>query len=79
MKVNIGDKLICSVDNLHGEKPPHGLVVGRMYYVSNIFEMSEKTIVDVYGDGCWHIVAELRQFIDIETWRHFQLKNILND
>ncbi len=78
MKINIGDKLICTVDNLYGEST-YGLVIGKTYYVGNIFEMNDKTIVDVYGDGCWHIVAELRQFVDIQTWRHFQLKKVLND
>jgi len=76
MKVNIGDKLICSIDTLYGE-PSYVLVVGKTYYVSNIYEMAEKTIVEVYGDGCWHVVAELRQFIDIQTWRDFQLKKVL--
>ena len=45
MKYNKGDILICSTDNLYGQKQQ--LIIGDKYIINDFIEMSEKVILDV--------------------------------
>ena len=47
MKYNIGDILICSTDEMYGQKNQH-LIIGHKYVILDVIEMAEgRTIVDM--------------------------------
>ena len=80
MKYNIGDILICSTDEMYGQKNQH-LIIGHKYVILDVIEMWEgRTIVDMK-----HLSSSKRiglvsdkHFISLEVYREFQLRKILN-
>jgi len=78
MKYNKGDILICSTDNLYGQKQQ--LIIGDKYVINDLIEMSEKVILDVIhkdtGKRCG--LFDERNFIPLDVYREFQLRKVLN-
>ena len=80
MKYNIGDILICSTNEMYGQKNQH-LIIGHKYVILDVIEISEgRTIVDMK-----HLNSSIRlglvsdkHFISLEVYREFQLRKILN-
>ncbi len=72
-----GDILICSTNKLYGMKQL--LVVGEQYKVVDIYEMTEKKIVDVIHVNTNERLGlfDDRHFIPLDVWREFQLRTIL--
>ena len=79
MRYNKGDILICSTDNLYGQKEQH-LIVGNKYIIADIYVMSEKVILDVTHKDTNKRVGlfDDRHFIPLDIWREFQLRKVLN-
>jgi hypothetical protein len=79
MRYNKGDILICSTDNLYGQKEQH-LIVGNKYIITDVIEMSEKVILDVTHKDTNKRVGlfDDRHFIPLDIWREFQLRKVLN-
>ncbi len=79
MRYNKGDILICSTDNLYGQKQQH-LIVGDKYIINDVIEMSEKVILDVtHKDTNTRLgLFDDRHFIPLDIWREFQLRKVLN-
>ena len=78
-KINRGDIVICSTDELPwGIKNEH-LIVGHKYVVRDIIEMSEKSILDVEHLSSSKIIGLMheRHFITLDVWREFQLRKII--
>ena len=78
MKYNKGDILICSTDNLYGQKQQ--LIIGDKYIINDVIEMSEKVILDVIhkdtSKRCG--LFDERNFIPLDIWREFQLRKVLD-
>jgi hypothetical protein len=80
MKYNIGDILICSTDEMYGQKNQK-LIIGHKYVILDVIEMWEgRTIVDMK-----HLKSSIRlglvsdkHFVSLEVYREFQLRKILN-
>jgi hypothetical protein len=77
-KINRGDIIICSTNELFGYKSPH-LIVGHKYVVRDIIEMSEKCMLDVEHLSTSKIFRFIheRYFIPLDVWREFQLKKLI--
>jgi hypothetical protein len=78
-KINRGDIVICSTDELPwGSKNDH-LIVGHKYVVRDIIEMSEKSILDVEHLSSSKRIGLMheRHFITLDVWREFQLRKII--
>ncbi len=77
MKYNKGDILICSTDNLYGQKQQ--LIIGDKYIINDVIEMSEKVILDVtHKDTNKRLgLFDDRHFIPLDVWREFQLRKLL--
>lgn len=77
MKISKGDVVVCSTDMMYGQK--YQLIVGDLYIINDIIEMSEKTIIDVThketNKRCG--LFDERNFITLDVWREFQLRKIL--
>jgi hypothetical protein len=78
MKYNKGDILICSTNNLYGQKQQ--LIIGDKYIINDVIEMSEKVILDVShkdtNKRCG--LFDEKNFIPLGVWREFQLRKVLN-
>ncbi len=78
MKYNKGDILICSTDNLYGQKQQ--LIIGDKYTINDVIEMSEKVILDVIhkdtNKRCG--LFDERNFIPLDVYREFQLRKVLD-
>jgi hypothetical protein len=78
MKYNKGDILICSTDNLYGQKQQ--LIISDKYIINDVIEMSERVILDVIHkdtDKRCGLFDE-RCFIPLDVWREFQLRKVLD-
>jgi hypothetical protein len=78
MKYNKGDILICSTDNLYGQK--QHLIIGDKYVINDVIEMAEKVILDVtHKDTSKRLgLFDERCFIPLDVYREFQLRKILD-
>ena len=78
MKYNKGDILICSTDNLYGQKQQ--LIIGDKYIINDVIEMSEKVILDVIHkeSGKRLGLFDERFFIPLDVYREFQLRKVLD-
>lgn len=78
MKYNKGDILVCSTDELYGQK--YQLVVGDKYQILDIIEMSEdRTILQalhVKSNRNIGLVSD-RHFIPLQWYRDWKLKKII--
>jgi hypothetical protein len=79
MKYNKGDILICSTDNLYGQKQQ--LIIGDKYIINDVIEMRGlRVILDVIhkdtGKRCG--LFDERCFIPLDVWREFQLRKVLD-
>lgn len=79
MKTQIGDILICSTDEMYGQKNQH-LIIGHKYVVLDVIQMSENIILDVKHLSSSKRIGLVgdRHFIPLDIWREFQLRKILN-
>jgi hypothetical protein len=77
-KINRGDIVICSTDELFGNKNVH-LIVGHKYKVLDIINMAEKCILDVEHLSSSKRIGFVheRHFITLDVWREFQLRKII--
>jgi hypothetical protein len=84
-KINRGDIVICSTDELPwGSKNDRifegtNVIVGHKYVVRDIIEMSEKSILDVEHLSSSKRIGLMheRHFITLDVWREFQLRKII--
>ena len=79
MKYIKGHILICSTDEMYGQKNQH-LIVGHKYVILDAIEMSEdKIILDVKHLSTSERIGLVsdRHFIPLEIYREFQLRKIL--
>jgi hypothetical protein len=80
MKYIKGNIVICSTDEIYGQKVQH-LIVGHKYVILDIIEMSEdKIILDVKTLSTSKRIGLVsdRHFIPLEVYREFQLRKILD-
>lgn len=78
MKYKHGDILICTTNEMYGQKNRQ-LVVGDKYKINDIIEMSDKIILDVTHEktnGRVGLVSD-RHFITIEVYRDWKIKQLL--
>jgi len=78
MKYSKGDILICSTNNLFGQK--QHLIIGDKYIINDVIEMSEKVILDVIHKDTGKRLGlfDERNFIPLDIWREFQLRKVLD-
>ena len=77
-KINRGDIVICSTDELYGNKND-SLIVGHKYIIRDVIDMAEKIIFDVEHLSTSKRIGLVheRHFITLDVWREFQLRKIL--
>ena len=79
MKYIKGHILICSTDEMYGQKNQH-LIIGHKYVILDVIEMSEdKIILDVEHLSSSKRIGFVgdRHFITLDVWREFKLRKIL--
>lgn len=80
MKYSKGDILVCSNDNLYGQR--YQLVVGDKYQIINVIEISEdKTIIEalhVKTNRNIGLVSD-KHFIPLQSYREWKILQIISD
>lgn len=79
MKYNKGDILICSTNELYGQK--YNLIIGDKYRVNDAIEMSDDRIVlELIHDSTNRPVGihSDRLFIPLWVYREFKLRKVLD-
>jgi len=80
MRYNLGDVIICTTDEMYGQKNQH-LIIGHKYVILDIIDMSEdRIILDVENLSTSKRIGLVsdRHFISLDVYREFQLRKILN-
>jgi len=78
MKYINGHILICTTDEIYGQKHQN-LVVGHKYVIIDSFDMSEdRIILEVQHLSTSKRIGFVsdRHFIPLDVWREFQLRNL---
>jgi hypothetical protein len=79
MKYNKGDILICSTNELYGQK--YNLIIGDKYSINDAIEMSEDRIVLelIHVDTKSPVgIHSDRLFITLSAYREWKLRKILD-